>query len=1426
MDYNSKSKEELVEEIKFLKKKDAIISKVLDNTNEIVYHLVINEKGEKYFEYVSPHVERVMGITTEKYIDANYKNKILEYFHPDDVKGILKNVKNSLKEKKENTFTYRFFNKKIDKYIWIEETIIATYSKNGKKSAFFGSAKDVTEKVEKEKQLSFVLENIDECLFNIKFTEKGKILSFVSPHIKNMTGLTVKEFCKEEQSGKLVNRIHPDDVDKINKRIQEGLYKNKLKNISSVFRLKPKGSDSYLWIEEKLNAIYDEKGNLVETTTVLRNITKQKEFEDKLIISEKSYRDLFDSSPDLLYIQTKEGVFLDVNKAVLKKYGYKKEEILDKTPDFLAAPVKNDLKKVGKKIELAWKGKKQTFDFWAKKKDGTIFPKHVIIRKGNYFGKDVIIAAARDITDQKIAEEHLKENEEKYRNLFTKNLAGVFITEKDLIIDCNNSFAKIFGYKSRVELIGKSVANLYFSKKDREIYLKDLKEKGFLTNYRIKHKNKRGEEIWISTNVSLKEKGRIEGTLVGISKQVKTEQKLKESRESYKKLVDNSPYGTIIHVDGEIFYANPKALQLFEIKSLDDLKGKSNIFDFLPKKYQKEGLERRKKVLEGKDVPFVEVSIKNPLTGKTMILETKATKYDYQNKDAIQVFIKDVTIEKELSKEKLRATIAEESNKILQKEIVERRKIEKKLIENQKYTHSIINSSLDIICASDKDGKVMEFNYAAEQAFGFKEKEILQKGVHIIYANKQEYLKVSKHLKGSGVFIGEVENKRKNGEIFTSFLSASVLQNEEGEQIGTMGVSRDITELKEAEQQLVESEEKYRDLFENATDLIQSLDMKGNILYVNNAWKQALGFSDEELQNKNIFEVIHPDCEEKCQKLFREIVKSKKGETKKVSFELKTKSGEKIIVKGNVSLKFKAGKPESTRAILRDATEELWENTKQNVYNNIAKIVTEKANPEEIYEGIRKELGKIINTDIFVISYLLNKDIITFPYYYDKIKGGRVDKKDRKRGGGINEYFLKQEKSKLLRRKDLDKIIKKGGYELLGKKSQAFIGVPLKIKNKAVGVLSVQSYENENEFDSKSVEILDFISGALALAVQRKVDENIIFEQSARLKSIIESSTHMFWTYDKQKGITSFNQTFSDEIKRTYGRRPSLEKKNANKVVKKDGDQVFWDEQYKEAFKGKTIQFVLESQTPKGERVIREVVLNPIVNEDKTITELSGIAHEITDKKIAEEGLKESLKEKEVLLKEVHHRVKNNLQVISSILNLQSSYAKDKNILNILRESQNRIKSMAFIHESLYQTTDFTKINFSQYITSLSKNLVHSYRVFDNLVDLKLSLDNVSLDLDLSIPCGLIINELVSNSLKYAFSENDNGVIKIKLFEKNKTVNLIVEDNGLGLPKSIDYKDTDSLGLQLVMTLVEQIGGEIRLENTKGAKYTIIFKKE
>jgi len=204
-----------------------------------------------------------------------------------------------------------------------------------------------------------------------------------------------------------------------------------------------------------------------------------------------------------------------------------------------------------------------------------------------------------------------------------------------------------------------------------------------------------------------------------------------------------------------------------------------------------------------------------------------------------------------------------------------------------------------------------------------------------------------------------------------------------------------------------------------------------------------------------------------------------------------------------------------------------------------------------------------------------------------------------------------------------------------------------------------------------------------------------------------------------------------------------------------------------------------------------------------------------------------SLREKEVLLKEIHHRVKNNLQVISSLLYLQSRKAHDQQTIEMFNESQNRIRSMALIHEKLYQSQDIGKIDFADYIRSLTNYLSSSYGLKSRATNITVNISNVFLSIDKAIPCGLIINELVSNSLKYAFPEGRNGKIDIQLVpDKNNHVALIVDDNGVGFPKDLDFRKTKTLGLQLVNTLTKQLKATIELHNKKGTRFEITFARK
>ncbi|WP_392481544.1 PAS domain S-box protein [Nostoc sp. C110] len=217
---------------------------------------------------------------------------------------------------------------------------------------------------------------------------------------------------------------------------------------------------------------------------------------------------------------------------------------------------------------------------------------------------------------------------------------------------------------------------------------------------------------------------------------------------------------------------------------------------------------------------------------------------------------------------------------------------------------------------------------------------------------------------------------------------------------------------------------------------------------------------------------------------------------------------------------------------------------------------------------------------------------------------------------------------------------------------------------------------------------------------------------------------------------------------------------------------------------------------------------------------------ELVQRQKAQVKLKNALAEKEVLLKEVHHRVKNNLQIVSSLLQLQSQTLKDPEAIKVLRESQNRIESISLIHKNLYTSANIGQIDVADYISNLAASLLISYQIWPDRITLETDIDSVNLNVDQAIACGLVINELISNALKHAFPNQQVGTISIALRNINNSIEMTIQDNGIGLPANLDWTNTDSLGLSLVYDLVtEQLEGNITLERNHGTGFKIKFKQ-
>jgi PAS domain S-box-containing protein len=900
-EYKNKSKEELINELTSLKKKfsswfdlvdgekevnENAFEFILKNISEVIYFY--KREGEKRtLQLQGADPEKIFGYSSKEYINMSDKNKLLERIHQNDLQVIKSSVDRLLSDKKPVSFKYRFKPKGEEKYKWILERMYPIIGEKEKDITITGVISDITDTVsskeeltEQQKELSFILENIDQVIY-LNVIENGKMVSkYVSSNFKKFYGFEFSELEEIKNKGKIIERIHPDDVKRI--FTNEKIVRERKKSITQ-YRFLQKNKKEYIWLEEVEFPQKDKDGNIISVIGIVRNITELKE----------------------------------------------KESLLEK-------------------------------------------------------------------------------RELRYRNLFERNLAGVYRTrENGEVIECNDSFAKMLGYKKAKELIGKDVKRHYLKNTDREDYLKNLQQEGFKTNIKHQLVRKDGKVIWVLVNSSFikneEEEPFLEGTLIDITETVKYEQTISKREKSYRQLIENSPYGIIIHKRGKVLYANKRAAEILNYKSANEIINK-NGYDFI----KKEQLEIAKKMYPDlakvSDVEHIEMKVKDA-NGKLLEVELKPVLCDWEGEKAVQVSFRDISFKKQLEEEKVRSKIIEASNKLLKKEITERKKIERKLFENERYTRSIIDSSIDMICSTNKDGYIVEYNQTAEKIFGYSSQEIIGKHANILYANKEEREKVSKRLKETGFFKGEVENVKKNGEKFVSYLTASFIYDEGKNIVGSMGISRDITEE------------------------------------------------------------------------------------------------------------------------------------------------------------------------------------------------------------------IKQKKE-----------------------------------------------------------------------------------------------------------------------------------------------------------------------------------------------------------------LESSLREKEVLLQEVHHRVKNNLQIISSILNLQSSYISDKKILNILKESQNRIKSMSYIHENLYQTNDFSKVNFGEYIRNLSSNLLLTYLQPGKKVNLKIDVEDVFFNLDLAIPCGLIINELLTNALKYAFPSKKSGDIEIVMKKSGQDILLSIGDNGVGMDEKIDIEKTETLGLQLVSSLASQIDAKIKVELKKGTKFMIEFK--
>ena len=613
----------------------------------------------------------------------------------------------------------------------------------------------------------------------------------------------------------------------------------------------------------------------------------------------------------------------------------------------------------------------------------------------------------------------------------------------------------------------------------------------------------------------------------------------------------------------------------------------------------------------------------------------------------------------------------------------------------------------------------------------------------------------------------------------------------------------DLTNIQRASQALKQSEEKYRSIYEESYDAIILLD-GDTIVDVNRRAIQLFGLTENELKKKTLFS-LSIDTGKESQFIFKEQFE-KLANLRSTKFEWLFNSNGRVV-ESEVSL---------VEIILEDKMfHQCVIHDRTDLNKNMREIERNQRNLEQILES---------NPEGILIARE-NSILYTNPEMKN-LMGDSVELKDLFKDEHQEQFqrlYEEQSKSSARRNTTLELINKDGEHVLV---DVTMVPTIYEEAESTLVIVKDISVQNTLANEKMRAELAEESNKKLAdEIVERIKTEKQLQDLFLRTKAILDSSSNTFLlTLTNNKLISTYNRHFLEYFQRQFDIHVE-ENTHFDELITsiiRPSELRLFNRLFRYVLNGDSRQIEVQLNRANGE-VWLEIFMSPIFDTEGIVSEISIVAHDISEKKKSSMEIEESLREKEVLLKEIHHRVKNNLQVISSILNLQSSFVKDKNTLGILQESRNRIRSMAIIHENLYRTEDFSSVNFAEYLQNLTANLIATYRVSDH-VELKSDLQAINLTLDQAIPCGLLVNELITNSLKYAWEEGNAGRIDLQLKEIDRTVYLETGDDGRGLPRPFEDMNTDTLGLQLVATLVEQLDGEIKVEVKNGTKYLIKFE--
>lgn len=699
---------------------------------------------------------------------------------------------------------------------------------------------------------------------------------------------------------------------------------------------------------------------------------------------------------------------------------------------------------------------------------------------------------------------------------------------------------------------------------------------------------------------------------------------------------------------------------------------------------------------------------------------------------------------------------------------------------------SLVKASPYAVTMTDLKGKIIDLSRETLKLHGYsRSDELLGKSAFKLIASKDRERaaqNMEKTLKKGLMSNLEYTLLKKDGTHFLAGLDVSLIRDPRGKPKAFIATTQDITKKREAEVDIKRSEERYKALFERSLYCVFVHDFEGRFLEANDAALNLLGYKRKEIPSLNLSSLLDEKQLPLALKTMAEI-KKLGYQRKPTQYRLKKRNGKEVWVETEASLIFEQGVPYAVLGIARDITDQkkaegaLRESEKK--YRNIFESLH-----DVYYRTDREGMITEISPSVWTQAGYDPEEVIGHPVtdFYRNPSTREVFTQRLKEAGGVNDYEL----------------------QLLAKDGRVI----------DVSVSSHIVFDEEGHPAG--------VEGVLRDITARKRAEEAIRESEQKYRTMVEHSIQGIIIFQDMR-VAYANKALADIIGYNPKETMSLSSDGIRKLVHPEDQELVWG-RMRDRLAGKQVpsRYEVRAFRKDGSIVWLEMISNRIVYQGKPAIQAAII--DITDRKYAEEQTRASLREKEVMLREIHHRVKNNMQIILSLLRIQSRMVQDQETREMFKQSQSRIRSMALIHEALYKSEDLANIDFSDYISRMTTHLLSLYREELGGVSISQETEGIFLDINRAIPCGLIISELVSNSLKHGFPNREKGQIMIRMSRDKKAKHILtVIDTGVGFPEGLNFREAETLGLQLVTDLVAQLKGVIELNRREGTEFVVKF---